>query len=283
MIEDVHVGEEGLKLLQYCCWENPIFSRNVLVELLWQCGFTYWHDLRHHTDMLLNILLMEDSWQNHRIHNALLGVAEEREGLLEIIQRTKTHYQKRAYQIMKCLVQLFKTSQCAHEMLLTNLKVTTQWVMACEWLREELERRVPSNSYSYSAWSHSTAIVSSMATNDNSNGYMLERSQSAKNLLTLAFELCPSEVCIMVFLCMKRTKTEYSTNFGSFEIFSLMQLNLKSQQMVVIWYGCNHNKCSIKSMMSHCKCLILDRLMVIMIRRRVKKIQSVEQGNKESI
>lgn len=189
----MHVGEEGLKLLQYCCWENPIFSRNVLVELLWQCGFTYWHDLRHHTDMLLNILLMDDSWQNHRIHNALLGVAEEREGLLEIIQRTKTHYQKRAYQIMKCLVQLFKSCQCAHEMLLNNFKVTTQWVMACEWLREELERRVPSNQYSYSSWSHST-VVSSAATNDNSNGYMLERSQSAKNLLALAFELCPTEV-----------------------------------------------------------------------------------------
>lgn len=171
-----------------------MFSRNVLVELLWQCGFTYWHDLRHHTDMLLNILLMEDSWQNHRIHNALLGVAEEREGLLETIQRTKTHYQKRAYQIMKCLVQLFKNSQCAHEMLLTNYKVTTQWMMACEWLREELERRVSSNQYSYSSWSHSSAAISSIATNENSNGYMLERSQSAKNTLALAFELCPSEV-----------------------------------------------------------------------------------------
>lgn len=240
VIEDVHVGEEGLKLLQYCCWENPIFSRNVLVELLWQCGFTYWHDLRHHTDMLLNILLMDDSWQNHRIHNALLGVAEEREGLLEIIQRTKTHYQKRAYQIMKCLVQLFKSCQCAHEMLLNNFKVTTQWVMACEWLREELERRVPSNQYSYSSWSHST-VVSSAATNDNSNGYMLERSQSAKNLLALAFELCPTEVsyhsnryffiwnqlCNKIIFCVQ---------------ISWILLKMRKHQMV-FWFGYNHNRC----------------------------------------
>lgn len=271
----MHVGEEGLKLLQYCCWENPIFSRNVLVELLWQCGFTYWHDLRHHTDMLLNILLIEDSWQNHRIHNALLGVAEEREGLLEIIQRTKTHYQKRAYQIMKCLVQLFKASACAHDMLVSNLKVTTQWVMACEWLREELERRVPSNSYSYSAWSHSTAIVSSMATNDNSNGYMLERSQSAKNLLALAFELCPSEVCSSRYL---KILVKFVINFVIISInfpFSLIQLNPKKfRRIVVIWCDCNHNKCSIRSMMSHCKHLIQVQLMVIMIHRKVKKIQS---------
>lgn len=219
VIEDVHVGEDGLKLLQYCCWENPVFSRNVLVELLWQCGFTYWHDLRHHTDMLLNILVMEDSWQNHRIHNALLGVAEEREGLLEIIQRTKTHYQKRAYQIMKCLVQLFKTCPCAHDMLLTNFKVTTQWVMACEWLREELERRVPSNQYSYSSWSHST-VVSSAATNDNSNGYMLERSQSAKNLLTLAFELCPTEVRNELF------------HFSYSQVKKILNLNFKFVQII---------------------------------------------------
>lgn len=192
----MHVGEEGLKLLQYCCWENPIFSRNVLIELLWECGFAYWHDVRHHTDMLLNILLMEDSWQNHRIHNALLGIAEDREGLLEIIQRTKTHYQKRAYYIMKCVVQLFKNCPCAHEMLLSNFKVTTQWVLACEWLREELERR-PSNQYSYSSWSHSSTAISTVPTNDNSNRYMIERSQSAKNLLAMAFELCPNEVSLL--------------------------------------------------------------------------------------
>lgn len=195
LIEDIHVGEEGLKLLQYCSWENPHFSRSLLIELLWQCGFAYWHDMRHHTDMLLNILLMEDTWQNHRIHNALMGVAEEREGLLETIQRTKTHYQKRAYQIIKCLVQLFKRSRCAHEMLLTNYKVSNQWSSACDWLREELDRRITSNQYSYSSWSQSTvATVSAATTNENTNGYMLERSLSAKNTLQLACELCPNEV-----------------------------------------------------------------------------------------
>lgn len=73
MIEDTNVGDEGLKLLQYCSWENPAFSRLVLTELLWQSGFAFWNDMRHHIDLLLNILLMEDSWQSHRIHNALMG------------------------------------------------------------------------------------------------------------------------------------------------------------------------------------------------------------------
>lgn len=65
--------EDTVKLLQYCCWENPHLSRTVLSELLWQIGFAYTHELRHHTDLLLAILLMEDSWQTHRVHNALKG------------------------------------------------------------------------------------------------------------------------------------------------------------------------------------------------------------------
>lgn len=65
--------EDTVKLLQYCCWENPHLSRTVLSELLWQIGFAYTHELRHHTDLLLAILLMEDSWQTHRLHNALKG------------------------------------------------------------------------------------------------------------------------------------------------------------------------------------------------------------------
>ncbi|XP_032578595.1 probable ubiquitin carboxyl-terminal hydrolase FAF isoform X4 [Drosophila sechellia] len=189
VIEDTNVGDEGLKLLQYCSWENPHFSRAVLTELLWQCGFAYCHDMRHHTDLLLNILLIDDSWQHHRIHNALNGVAEEREGLLETIQRAKTHYQKRAYQIIKCLTQLFHKSPIALQMLHTNTNITRHWSIAVEWLQDELDRQrgigCQYNSYSWSPPAQS---------NDNTNGYMLERSLSAKNTWSMAFELCPDEV-----------------------------------------------------------------------------------------
>lgn len=188
LIEDTNVGEEGLKLLQYCSWENPHFSRSVLTELLWQCGFAYCHDMRHHTELLLHILLIEDSWQHHRIHNALNGVAEEREGLLETIQRSKTHYQKRAYQIIKCLTQLFHKSQVAHTMLNSNPAISRHWVIAVEWLQDELERR-RGIGCQYTSYSWSPPAQS----NDNTNGYMLERSQSAKNTWSMAFELCPEE------------------------------------------------------------------------------------------
>ncbi len=58
---------------QFCSWENPKFSSMVLGELLWQVAYSYTYELRPYLDLLLQMLLLEDSWQNHRILNALKG------------------------------------------------------------------------------------------------------------------------------------------------------------------------------------------------------------------
>ncbi|XP_055852641.1 probable ubiquitin carboxyl-terminal hydrolase FAF [Episyrphus balteatus] len=59
--------------------------------------------------------------------------------------------------------------------------------MAVEWLQEELDKqRGIGCQYNYS-WSPPAQ------SNDNTNGYMLERSQSAKNTWSLAYELCQDE------------------------------------------------------------------------------------------
>lgn len=154
-----------MKLLQYCCWENPHLSRTVLSELLWQIGFAFTHELKHHTDLLLAMLLMEDSWQSHRVHNALKGtgansnltwhsnlrrdvkhviklpgVPDEREGLFDIIQRSKHHYQKRAYQCIKCMVQLFSKCTPAHQLLHHSSELKRKWAHATDWLHEELDK-----------------------------------------------------------------------------------------------------------------------------------------------
>lgn len=188
IIEDSNVTEETVKLLQFCSWENPHFSRVVLSELLWQIAFAYCQELRHHMDLLLAILIMEDSWQTHRIHNAIKGVPEEREGLLDTIQRSKNHYQKRAYQCIKCMVTLFSKCRTALAMLHTNTDLKRKWASAVEWLQDELERRYPGNTqYSYSTWSPPAQ------SNENTNGYFLERSNSARKTLERAYELCPDE------------------------------------------------------------------------------------------
>ena len=62
----------------------------MLYELLWQVAIAYTYELRPYLDLLLNILLMEDSWQTLRIQKTLKGIPDEhsaREGLFDIIQR----------------------------------------------------------------------------------------------------------------------------------------------------------------------------------------------------
>lgn len=140
VIEDASGAEETLRLLQFCSWENPQFSSAVLGELLWQVAYTYTYELRPFVDLLLAVLLLEDSWQAHRIHNALRGIPDDREGLFDTIQRSKGHYQKRAYQCVKCLVALFDSCPAAAHMLHTSGELKRKWAAAVDWLNDELER-----------------------------------------------------------------------------------------------------------------------------------------------
>ncbi|KAA0188934.1 hypothetical protein HAZT_HAZT007000 [Hyalella azteca] len=185
VIEEAHSSEETVKLLKYCCWENPNFSSVVLAELLAQVAYAYTYEMRPFIDLLLHMLTLEDSWQEHRLHNALKGIPDEREGLLEIVQRTKSHYQKRAYQCVKCLVTLFSSCPAAALMLAGTPEIKRRYTECVEWLNEELNRRnfsVASQQY-YNSWSPPAP------SNETSNGYYLERSASAKITLEKAKRL----------------------------------------------------------------------------------------------
>uniref|UniRef100_A0A2I3FXJ4 ubiquitinyl hydrolase 1 n=1 Tax=Nomascus leucogenys TaxID=61853 RepID=A0A2I3FXJ4_NOMLE len=189
IIEDCSNSEETVKLLRFCCWENPQFSSTVLGELLWQVAYSYTYELRPYLDLLLQILLIEDSWQTHRIHNALKGIPDDRDGLFDTIQRSKNHYQKRAYQCIKCMVALFSNCPVAYQILQGNGDLKRKWTWAVEWLGDELERRPYTGNpqYTYNNWSPP------VQSNETSNGYFLERSHSARMTLAKACELCPEE------------------------------------------------------------------------------------------
>ncbi|XP_051998079.1 probable ubiquitin carboxyl-terminal hydrolase FAF-X isoform X3 [Xyrauchen texanus] len=189
IIEDCSNSEDTIKLLRFCCWENPQFSSTVLSELLWQVAYSYTYELRPYLDLLLQILFIEDSWQTHRIHNVLKGIPDDRDGLFDTIQRSKNHYQKRAYQCIKCMVALFTNCSVAYQILQGNGDLKRKWTWAVEWLGDELERRpyTGNTQYTYNNWSPP------VQSNETSNGYFLERSHSARMTLAKACELCPEE------------------------------------------------------------------------------------------
>ena len=186
-----------------------------------QVAFAYTYELRPHLDLLLCVLTLEDSWQKHRITAAFKGISDDRDGLFDIIQRSKNHYHKRAYQCIKCLVALFSSCPAAHQILLSNVEFKRKWTAAVDWLHEELDRPYPAgnNQYArlifyffkmifkfflsfsfrfkynfdmyficrYNQWSPPAQ------SNETSNGYFLERSHRARLTLEKSIELCPDE------------------------------------------------------------------------------------------
>jgi ubiquitin carboxyl-terminal hydrolase 9/24 len=188
ILDETNSSEDTIKLIQFVCYENPKCSLTVLNELLVQIAYAYAYELRPHLDLLLSVLTIEDSWQYSRILNALKGLSNDREGLFDTINRNKTHYQKRAYQVIKALTHLFSTCPVA-EQILRNPEIVAKWTEAVSWLHEELERRpyAPNNQYIYNEW------VTPSQSNETSNGYYLERSHSARMTLVKACQLVPEE------------------------------------------------------------------------------------------
>lgn len=204
LLEEANTQEDTKKLFQFCCWENPTFSHAILYELLWQIGTAYTYELRPYIDLLLAVLLLEDSWQTFRIQKAIRGIPDDhsaRDGLFDIISRSKNHYQKRGYQCIKLLVTLFGTCVAAKALLDKYSDIRRKWAWSVEWLSDELDRgRGPysgptsataSGSYSYNNSYNSWSPPAQ--SNETANGYYLERSPSARLTLEKACKLLPEE------------------------------------------------------------------------------------------
>lgn len=66
-----------------------------------------------------------------RIHNALKGIPDDRDGLFDTIQRSKNHYQKRAYQCIKCMVALFSNCPVAYQILQVISFISVSLLILC--------------------------------------------------------------------------------------------------------------------------------------------------------
>lgn len=179
VIEEATNLEETVAFLKYLCYENPRLSKLVLDDLIWHVNYD--NELKPHLDLLLHILFMQDSWQRIRIVNALNG-SNEKEGILDTILRDKIHYQKRAYQCIKFLVNLFSNCEVGASVLQSDQDIREKYVQAVTYLNEELDRHtMGSNQYNWQS-------------NESNNTYSrLFRSNSAKHTLAKAITFCPKE------------------------------------------------------------------------------------------
>lgn len=150
-------------------------------------AYHYSYELKPHLEMLYHILCMNDTWQVRRIMCSLQGIANEREGLFEIIAKSQNHYQKRAYQIIKMLVQLFTTCDLAIDLMNKEEELKRKWKQSRNWFFNEMEKCRMYNMPNYS-------YFQTPQSNETSQTYFLERTQSARLTLEKALRICPQNM-----------------------------------------------------------------------------------------
>ena len=187
LLEDAPNLEETIKLMRFLCWENLNYSLVLINELLWMIAYHYSYELKPHLEMLYHILCMNDTWQVRRIMCSLQGIANEREGLFEIIAKSQNHYQKRAYQIIKMLVQLFTTCDLAIDLMNKEEELKRKWKQSRNWFFNEMEKCRMYNMPNYS-------YFQTPQSNETSQTYFLERTQSARLTLEKALRICPQNM-----------------------------------------------------------------------------------------
>ncbi|CAF1316830.1 unnamed protein product, partial [Didymodactylos carnosus] len=218
IIEDSSSCEDSQKLLKFLLWENIDVTIIVLNEIIGLLSTYYTFDLRAPLDVLLLVLMLEDSWQETRllytlkgipsinqliIANNIIGnelttntltsgntsssVCDQPQSLFEIFSKSKSSYQKRAYQCIKMLVVLFSSCPKALNLLKVDPDIKSRWTHAVQWLNDQLDRSC-TNVPGYPYYPSQSGPAPS---NDMSQGYFIERTQSARSLLDKALELCP--------------------------------------------------------------------------------------------
>ena len=185
LLEDGPHTEDSVKLLKYLCWENMNFSLVLLNELLWMTAYHYSYELKPHLELLYHLLILRDSWQSRRILISLKGIQSDRDGLFEIITKSQNHYQKRAYQIIKMLVQLFTICEPALDILNTDEDLKRIWKQSRNWFQSEMEKCLMYDMRTY-------GYYQTPQSNETSQTYYLERTQSARVTLERAMKICPS-------------------------------------------------------------------------------------------
>jgi len=135
--------------------------------------------------MLYSVLNLTDSWQTSRLSFAFQGIpTTKKDGLFEIISNSQNNYQKRGYQIIKMLVQLFTTSELAIDLLNKDEELKKKWKASRNWFYNEMEKCRMYNMPNYT-------YFQSPQSNETSQTYYLERTQSARITLEKAMKIFP--------------------------------------------------------------------------------------------
>ncbi|KAI9556016.1 hypothetical protein GHT06_018579 [Daphnia sinensis] len=165
-----------IRMLLYAARGKLDFSRALLRETLHQCAAVSASELKNLTQILQEILVLEDGQQFNRLQCVIDGFTDKDgqsvEGVLALIQSQQSSDSRRAYQLMKFLVSLANRLQIAKDYLLQS---PCKWQWSVNWLKQKIEQ---------SYWSPHADL-----SNENSNTRIFQRTTSAQVTLEEATAL----------------------------------------------------------------------------------------------
>ena len=177
--------------------ERADFSNSLLGELLRQYNSVNSGEMKNLSNLLLEVLTLEDFLQLSRIKSALEGD----DGLLAVIKNNQTSDSCRSYQCIKTLVNSAHKSGKVKEYLLTNDPNRWQW--AVNWLKQKMggvdaaspfsPSSTTSSGYSSSYWSSGSGSSSNnhdIASNEDSTTRTFHRTTSAQVCIAKRIQ-CP--------------------------------------------------------------------------------------------
>ncbi|ELT87807.1 hypothetical protein CAPTEDRAFT_215538 [Capitella teleta] len=164
-------------MILYASFCNCPFSLNVIINIMTQCSSAPSNELKTLFQVLLEMLLLEDSLQLKRLQWVIDGHSEDDaetqyEGMLAIIKANHLNDSRRSYQCIKFLVALATKCGLAKDYLMQS---STKWQWAVNWLKKKMTE--------YYWPSTSTNTVTS---NEDSNSHSFQRTISAQDTLAEA-------------------------------------------------------------------------------------------------
>ncbi|KAH9300739.1 hypothetical protein KI387_012322 [Taxus chinensis] len=127
--------EEVIKLLKFCSWQNQAFSVCLLQDIMELVHRSINNEISDLLDLLMELLLLNDSLQLSRQEIALLGFENFPLGIIDLLTTMERMSSLKRYSLIKFVVKLVAHSPDTRLLLLGK---QVEWMRVVEWLNEQI-------------------------------------------------------------------------------------------------------------------------------------------------
>eukprot|EP01018_Ginkgo_biloba_P002353 Gb_35991 [translate_table: standard] len=133
LIETCPDQEEVIKLFEFCSWQNQTFSLSLLQDIMEFVQRPLNNEINGILNLMLRLLLLNDSLQTLRQEIFLLGFENFPMGVMDLLMSRITSHKR--YTLLKFVVKLVADSPDTRMLLLGK---QAEWKRVVDWLQDQL-------------------------------------------------------------------------------------------------------------------------------------------------